>query len=519
MLNEDLLRLIEQVRRRKAESRTVEVKAAHEGCPRRLYDTLSSFSNQDGGGVIIFGLDESRHFAPVGVYDLHDLQKQVTEQCNQMEPPVRAVFTAVEIEGLPVCAAEVPGVELAQRPCYYRGAGRVKGSFLRVGDADLPMTDYELYSFETYRGHLHDDKRVVERAAADMMDQDAINTYLLHTRVARPGFARVSDAQALELLNITRGGAYTLAAVMNFALFPQGYFPQLGITAVVVPGTQIGDIDASQARFTDNKRIEGTLAQMAEQAMGFCVRNMKTKTIIDRDTGQRRDEPEYPHAAVREAILNALIHRDYSFHTEGTPIQIDFFTDRLEIHSPGTLYGRMTVEKLGMSRPEPRNPALAVIAETLLHTENRYSGIPTMRREMAARGLPAPVFENRRDEFVVTFYNGTRVPDESRRYLRASSPDAFRKTHHEQPFEIATQPKPARTVPHEGATAPLDAADLLTFCKTPRTRSEIADFLGLKTQSYAMSRYIKPLYDAGRLAATLPLSSRSKKQKFYTIHS
>ena len=90
-------------------------------------------------------------------------------------------------------------------------------------------------------------------------------------------------------------------------------------------------------------------------------------------------------------------------------MQIDFFKDRLEIHSPGNLYGRMTVAQLGVARPDLCNPALAVMAESLTGAENRYSGIPTIRKEMADAGLPDPVFENRRNEFVVTLYNGTVI--------------------------------------------------------------------------------------------------------------
>ena len=102
MLQEELLELAGYIGRIKAETQSVEVKAAHQGCPRHLYDTLSSFANQDGGGTILFGLDEQQGFVPVGVYDLQDLQKQVTEQCNQMEPKVRAVFTFGEPEGKPM---------------------------------------------------------------------------------------------------------------------------------------------------------------------------------------------------------------------------------------------------------------------------------------------------------------------------------------------------------------------------------------------------------------------------------
>lgn len=241
MLTEDLTELVGRIQRQRAEEQTVEVKAAREGCPKHLYDTLSSFSNQDSGGTIVFGLDESQGFAVVGVYDLQDLQKSVTEQCNQMEPPVRAVFTIAEVEGKPICSAEIPGMDLSERPCYYKGRGRTKGAYIRVGDADLPITDYELYSFEAFRKHLHDDERPIERATMATMDTDQIQSYLLQKRMERPGFAQLPDEQAMEMLNITHDGKPTLAAVMNFCVYPQGYLPQLAITAVVVPGEEIGE--------------------------------------------------------------------------------------------------------------------------------------------------------------------------------------------------------------------------------------------------------------------------------------
>ena len=482
MLTEDLLELVNATVRQKTEGQTLEVKEAHKGCPKRLYDTLSSFSNQDSGGVLLFGLDEKQGFQVVGVYDLQDLQKKVTEQCNQMEPPVRAVFTVAETEGFPVCAAEIPAVDLSERPCYYKGAGRVKGSYIRVGDADLPMTDYELYSYEAFRKHLHDDERPIQRASLSTLHQDALQRYLLDRRVDRPGFGRLDEVQQMEMLNITRDGVPTLAAVLNFGIYPQGYLPQLGITAVVVPGKEIGETaQGDAARFLDNKRIEGTIAEMVEEALSFCKRNMKTRTIIDPQTGRRTDQTEYPISALREAILNALIHRDYSIYTEGTPVQLDFFTDRLEIHSPGSLYGRTTVEQLGHSRPDLRNPALAVMAETLTDAENRYSGIPTIRREMAAYGLPEPVFENRRSEFVVILSNGTGQA------------------------EIPLPPEALE-----------DSDKLLAFCCTPRTRQEIADFLGIKTVFYAISHYVKPLVAAGKFKMTLPDRPGSPKQKYYS---
>lgn len=482
ILANELVELAKSVCKQKAETQTLECKAAQVDCPKRLYDTLSSFSNQDSGGVLLFGIDEKSGFVPVGVYDAQDLQKKVTEQCNQMEPPVRAVFTLAELNGRLICAAEIPAVDFAERPCYYKGVGRSKGSYIRVGDADLPMTDLELYSYEAFRRHLHDDERPAERATLSMLDQDKLERYILQRRTDRPGFAQLSREQTLEMLNITRGEAVTLAAVMNFCVYPQGYFPQLGITAVVVPGTEVGDTDEDAARFTDNKRMEGTIDTMVEEAMAFCRRNMKVRTIIAPETGTRKDRTEYPMSAIREAVLNAVIHRDYSVYTEGTPVQIAFFSDRLEIHSPGSLYGRMTVDQLGIARPDLRNPALAVMAEVLTSAENRYSGIPTIRRAMAEFNLPEPKFENRRNEFVVTLYNAQ-----------------------------AKEKKTPNIEAEKSATA------LLIFCAAPRSRKEIADFLHVKTVFYAMSHYVQPLLKTGQLAMTLPKTPKSSKQKYYTV--
>lgn len=478
MLVEELVELAQLIQKQKAEAQNIEVKAAHINCPKRLYDTLSSFSNQDMGGILVFGLDEKQDFKAVGVYDLHDLQKKVTEQCNQMEPPVRAVFTFAEYEEVEICCAEIPSIDLSERPCYYKGAGKVRGSYVRVGDADIGMTDYEIYSYEAWRKHVHDDERVVDKGNLSFLDKDKVDAYILKKKMERPQFSKLKEEQIYELLGITKDGIPTLSAVMNFGIYPQGIYPQLAITAVTVMGTEIGDVGYEGERFVDNKRIEGTISEMVDGALLFCKRNMKVKTIIDPETGIRKDRTEYPMKAVREAILNAVIHRDYSVHTEGTPIQIDFFSDRLEIHSPGNLYGRMTVDQLGIAKPDLRNPVLAVMAESMTKAENRYSGIPTIRREMKEYSLPEPVFENRRNEFVVILYN---------------------QKNHEQ---IETDKEDER---------------LLEYCKKPRSREDIKNFLKLKTWNYIMERWIRPLLDQGKLQLTMPEKPRSRRQKYYTV--
>lgn len=155
------------------------------------------------------------------------------------------------------------------------------------------------------------------------------------------------ETEIYELMSITRNNQVTLSAALLFSPYPQAYFPQLCITAVVVPGTEVGQLGEEGERFLDNLRIEGNIPEMLDGAIQFVRKNVRKATIINPITGQREDRTEYPITAVREAVLNALVHRDYSIHTEGMPIQLLIFDDRMEIRNPGGIYGRIKVNQLG----------------------------------------------------------------------------------------------------------------------------------------------------------------------------
>ena len=471
MQPETLRKTVLDIKALKAETQTTELKAAVQGCPTRLFDTLSSFSNQDDGGIIIFGVDEADNYSIKGVYDAQDIQKKVAEQCKQMEPPVRALFTVCEIDGKAIVSAEIPGVDLAERPVFYKGVGRMKGSYVRVGEADEPMSEYEIYSYEAFRKRTRDDIRVAENGKLSMIDEKRMSDYLRAVKSERKNLAEhVTDEEILELMGVTNNGAPTLAGLMTFSKYPQAYYPQLCITAVSLPGTEQGTVGGDGERFLDNKRITGAIPDMLEEAVEFVRKNSRTKTIIN-ENGQRADKPEYPIKAVREAILNALVHRDYSVHTENVPIRIEMYRDRMEIINSGGLYGRISIDALGKVRPETRNAALANMLELLRVTENRYSGIPTMRREFTEAGLPAPRFSAVHGEFTVVMKNGLY----------------------------------AETMPVGDA--------VIEFCSTPRTRAEIVAYVG-KSQNYVMSQIVAPLVNQGRLKLTMPEKPKSAKQRF-----
>lgn len=395
----------------------------------------------------------------------------MSEQCKQMEPPVRALFTVCEIEEKTVVSVEIPGADISECPVFYKGVGRIKGSYVRVGEADELMSEYEIYSYEAFRKRIRDDIRIVENTKFTMINERLMAEYLAAVKRERKNLAEnVTDEEILELMGIANNGIPTLAGIMTFSKYPQGYFPQLCITAVSLPGTEQGTVGSDGERFIDNKRITGAIPDMLEEAVEFVRKNSRTKTIID-DNGHRADKSEYPIKAVREAILNALVHRDYSIHTENVPIRIEMYRDRMEITNSGGLYGRISVDALGKVRPETRNAVLANVLELLKITENRYSGIPTMRSEFANAGLPTPIFSVIHGEFRVVMKNG-----------------------------LFTETMPA-------------ADSLAEFCTIPRSRSEIVAFVG-KSKNHVMSQIVNPLVESGRLKLTMPDKPKSPNQKY-----
>lgn len=478
MTTEELIRKLDMIQKMKSETSTLELKSAQKGCPQRLYDSLSSFSNQDEGGIIIFGVDEEQDYKEVGVYDPQDIQKKINEQCLQMEPVVRPLLTVVEKDGKAFVSAEIPGVDLAERPVFYKGRGRLRGSYTRVGDSDELMTEYEVYSYEAYRKKYQDDIRGVQRVSVSSLNQLKLTMYTDLLKKGKPNLASLDDKSIYELMSVIRNDEVTLSATMIFSPYPQAYFPQLCITAIAVPGTEIGNLGDSGERFLDNQRIEGSISEMLDEAIRFVKKNMKNKTIINPETGAREDRTDYPITAVREAIINALVHRDYSFHTEGMPIQIIMYEDRMEIRNPGGIYGRIKVDQLGKMQPDTRNPVLALTLETLRITENRYSGIPTIRREMEKYNLKEPKFADERGSFIVTFYKSGNVSKV------------------EPEVEVIN--------------------DLLVFCRTPRTRQEICEYLGLSSITYAIQTHVMPLVENGKIKMSNPDKPKSPKQLFYS---
>jgi len=472
MESEELKTLVNRVINRKFESQTIELKKADGGCPK-CRDTLSSFSNQDQGGTIIFGIDEEGNFNVNGVYDVADLEKRIQSQCAEMEPPVRAYFTEVEFKpGIFVVSAEIPACAYAKRPCYYLPAGRLGGSYVRVGEADEKMSEFEIYSYDAWHNRTREDLRVIKEASMADFDSALESKLLNNARKDRPNLQSIADGKSLELLGLAKEGKPTLAGLVALSHFPDAYFPRLTINVVRVPGKEMGSLADNGARFTANRSFKGAAGEMIGEAYDFVLANLKHYTIIGED-GRRADRFEYPEIAIREALLNAVEHRDYSRYSDSIPVSVEMYDDRLEIKNPGGILGDVDPQRLGEVTPETRNPALVTAMEYLGESENRFSGIPTIRKALEDFSLPRPIFEIKRGQFIAIFKNL----------------DYLKEKGHSDPESI------------------------LVFCQKPKTRSELAAFLGVGV-NYAMSKFIIPLVQEGKLVLSMPEKPQSPLQTF-----
>ncbi len=411
MTREELLQIILDVQEYKSELPNVDAKTAKGGTPKRLFESLSSFSNHVGGGVILLGIDENKDFEVVGVDDPHRIQEDVSSlAASEMGPALRPEFTVEQIDGKTIVAIEVPELPSNQKPCFYKPAGLQGGSYIRVGNTNRRMTDYEIFGYVSSRQQPMFDVEPVAGATLDDLDLTRLENFVNSLKRSRPDAAylnRPLEEVLMQLRIISRSNgelAPTLAGLLVFGKYPQAFEPQLVVTFLQYFGVDEVEPTPRGERFVDNRKFEGPIPEMVESVTNHVLATIRKSSLIE---GMwRRDIPEYPQEALREAIVNAVAHRDYSRYVRGSYVQIRLFADRIEIQSPGGLYGNVTEENIEEEQ-STRNPILMRLMEDCHLVENRGSGIRTMIEALRKANLEPPKFVDKRSSFCVTFRNHT----------------------------------------------------------------------------------------------------------------
>lgn len=427
MTREELLQLISEVQQRQSELDDIEVKLAQGGTPQRLFEPLSAFANRVGGGVILFGLDERRDFATTGVGNAQRLQEEISHlAAADIEPALRPEFTVAEIDGATVIAVEVREIPAEQKPCFYKPAGLQRGAYIRVGNTNRQMTDYEVFGYVSARTQPSFDEEPVHNATLDDLDRGRLEDYIAQLKRVRPSAAYLNQpferllSQRRIVREVDSVLRPTLAGLLVFGQYPQSFEPQLVITYLQYYGTTETEKTPRGERFLDNRKFEGAIPEMVEGAVNYVMASVRKSSLIE--GLWRRDIPEYPEEALREAIVNAVAHRDYSHFVRGSYVQIRLFADRLEVQSPGGLYGNVTEDTLEEEQSTRNRVLMQLMEEVRLMgdrhlVENRGTGIRTMLEAMRQANLEPPRFQDRRTSFWVTFRNHTLMSPEAITWL------------------------------------------------------------------------------------------------------
>ncbi len=428
MTDEELAEIVDNLRVLGSDVADVEAKRAERALPKALRETISSFSNTSGG-VVILGLNEVENFSATGVSDPAKIASDLGAMCSdEMEPAVRPLITIRKFEGKQLVVCEVPEVTREHKPVYYKGAGINQGSYIRIGDGDRKLSSYEVQVMLSSRGQPRDDERLTTATVSDL-DVGLVEQFVARLRRFRPHAFRDLDQNAvLRRAKVTATNAngdvrLTLAGILSLGTYPQEYFPQLMISFVNYP-TSGGVDDVTGVRFIDNVIIEGSIPVMVRDGLAAIRRNMSRRGVVE--GAGRKDVWEYPETALREVIVNALVHRDLSPAACGTQVQIEMYPDRLVVRNPGGLFGPVTVDTLGEEGvSSSRNSTLLRILEEVpipgeprSVCENRGSGIRAMIASLRGAGMSLPQFADKISSFKVTFPNHALMSEETVDWIR-----------------------------------------------------------------------------------------------------
>lgn len=399
------------------DTRLVEVKEAAGGLPKSIAETVSAFAN-GSGGVIVCGLSEKNGFVPAPGFDAARVSDALAQACaDRVEPPVRAEITLEEFEGSPVVWAYIPEMDPYLKPCYVKSRTMLDGAFVRMADGDHRLSRYEVSRIVEGQHQPEHDRRVVEGAALHHLDPLMVEGFLKRVRSeSAPAIKSLGDEDLLCAMGVAirdeAGGLRpTVAGIMALGVFPQQFFPAANVTFLLVPGFSKADVAPGRERFVDSKNFDGSIPYMVCEAMARIRRNMRTASRVE--GAFRYEVPEYPEVAVREALVNALVHRDYSPEGLGSQVQVNMYEDRLEIMNPGGLFGTMTIDKLGkLGESSRRNRTLARILEFTAYpqnyaeqgfvVENKGTGYYQIQSSLAQASMSPPVPQDVISSFVLT---------------------------------------------------------------------------------------------------------------------
>ena len=395
------------------ESHRIEAKRCTQ-VDKSVMETVCAYSNEPGlgGGYLLLGVvrDEQDFFKNAytvsGISNPDKIQSDLVSQCASVfNRPVRPRVSVEELNGKMVVVVYVPEAAATDKPVYMSNLGLPRGAFRRIGPTDQEGTEDDLIAL--YSGHQMDtyDGAVLPDAELDDIDPKAVEDYRAQRRQINPDAEELSwsNEDLLRSLGCAKKeGSVLKPTVAGILLFGtvmalRRCFPMMRIDYIRVPGRKW--VENPEHRF-DTLEIRAPLFTAIRRATNTVRDELLQSFSLPEGALAREDESTLPQRVIREAIVNAVMHRSYRIHGA---IQIIRYANRLEIRNPG--HSIKAEEQLGEPGSETRNPRIAAALHEVNIAETKGSGIRAMRELMLANDLLPPTFESSRrpDQFVATF--------------------------------------------------------------------------------------------------------------------
>ena len=400
------------------ESEHMEAKRASE-VGKSILETICAFANEPGlgGGWLLLGVvREDQALFPAyeveGVDQPEKLGAEIATQCrNSFNQPVRVEISSETIYGKAVLVVHVPEAQPQDKPIFFKAQGLPKGALRRISSTDQHCTDDDLAVFYQGRQTESFDSTLVADATMADLQPEAIADYRQSRAEANPDAEelRWSDEDLLQSLGCIRRNPQgpnpeawqpTVAGLMLFGkpVALRRCFPMMRVDYIRVPGREW--VPHPDRRF-DTIDLRDPLLRLVRRAQAAILDDLPKGFALEEGDLQRRDTPAIPLRVIREALVNALMHRSYRSHS---PVQIIRYANRLEIRNPG--FSLKSQDHLGEPGSQLRNPKIAAALYDTRLAETKGSGIRVMRESMEQAGLTPPLFESDRgnDQFVARYF-------------------------------------------------------------------------------------------------------------------
>jgi len=367
----------------------------------RLAECLVALANS-AGGTIVLGADERGTVCDDGVDDLGPL---IGRALQMLQPPLR-------IDDLPeVYAEETSGGRVTiimVRPAAYQVSLEGRDVYVRVGATNLRLSPEQAASAAGSREPREFEDQVVLGATLGDLDDDVIEEYQRNRLRRGPRGEALTHTELLrESGAIDAVGRVTHAGLLLFGRQPHQFLPQVGVVVVRLHGTTMRETVANERRpFAANERyarrveVVGPAARLVERTWEVLFEEIAGEPVVH--GLQRRESYAYPLEAVREALVNAVCHRDYRI--VGQRIEIRLFDDHMEIMSPGGLPGHITLDNI-LDEHYSRNPRLVRGLYYWGYIEELGQGVDIIYEAMRREHHPPPEFRETGRSLIVSLSN------------------------------------------------------------------------------------------------------------------